>query len=147
MLVTYSPEGAEKPSVWEFDPKRVRQSAAELIEKRYGGRYDEFVEAVQRGQAKARRVLLWHLMVRDGHPSLRYEDVPDFYMGDLEVDYSIDDLQSLRGQIAESSMADDEREAMLERLDLEIATRLGKADSTELTAAELGKDSPSNVDG
>lgn len=146
MFVTYSPEGAEFPTSWEFDPNRVRQSAAEMIEKRYGGRWSDFIQAVQAGEAKARRVLLWHLMVRDGHPSLRYEDVPDFYMGELEVDYSVDDLGRLREQVADSAMPYNEREEMLVRLDLEIATRLGKADSTELTPAELGKDNPSNVD-
>lgn len=139
MHVTYAPQDPADGDrgEWDFDPDRVRQSAAEMIEKRYGDRYAEFIKQVQAGEARARRVLLWHLMSKT-HPTLRLENVPDFYMGELEVDYSVSDLQKLRGQVAESSMADKEREEMVERLDLEIATRLGKGDEP-LDASDLGK--------
>ena len=139
MLVTYKPEEfPDRHKEWEFNPERVRQSRAEMIEKRYGGRYSEWVDGVQRADSRARRVLLWHLMNLD-HPQLKLEDVPDFYMGELEVDYALSDLQKLRAQVAESSMDDATKETTLERLDLEIATRMGSS-VEELTPEDLGKD-------
>ena len=143
MQVTYAPEGTPEgtaPRVWEFDPNRVRAVRAEMIEKRYGNRYAEWVTNVQRGEARARRVLLWHLMNLD-HPHLKLEDVPDFMMGEVEVDYAISDLQRLRVEVSESAMDDKTKEETLERLDLEIATRLGKT-LDEVTPEELGKGDP-----
>lgn len=139
MLVTYKPENAEKPTEWEFDPNRVRQSEAEMIEKRSGLRWTQWVEAIQAGSASARRVLLWHLMRKDHH-TLRLEDVPDFYMGELEIDYSLADLQRLRAQVSDAAMDDKTKAEVLERLDLEIAVRLGKE---EVDPGDLGK-APSN---
>ncbi len=139
MQVTYKPEG--RPSEvqsWEFDPTRVRQSRAEMIEKRYGARFEDWVKEVQAGQARARRVLLWHLMSLD-HPLFKLEDVPDFMMGEVEVDYALSDLQKLRVQVAESAMDDATKEQTLERLDLEIATRLGLT-LDEVTPEDLGKE-------
>lgn len=140
MEVTYKPEGApeDQHRVWDFDPTRVRQSRAEMIEKRYGNRYAEWVNGVQRGDSRARRVLLWHLLGLE-HPMLKLEDVPDFMMFELEVAYSISDLQKLRQEVAESSMDDHTKEETLERLDMEIATRLGK-DMDEVTPEDLGKE-------
>lgn len=139
MQVTYKPEDhPDRNQTWEFDPQRVRQSRAEMIEKRFGGRYSEWVEGVQRADSRARRVLLWHLMSMDHH-TLKLEDVPDFMMGELEVDYALADLQRIRLQVSESSMDDATKETALERLDLEIATRMGRS-VEELTPEDLGKD-------
>jgi hypothetical protein len=64
MQVTYKPEDAEVGSerVWDFDPNRIRAARAEMIEKRYGQRYSEWIKNVQAGEVRARRVLLWHLL-------------------------------------------------------------------------------------
>lgn len=139
MQVTYKPEDhPDRARVWDFNPERVRQSRAEMIEKRFGGRYAEWVDGVQRANSRARKVLLWHLMNME-HPTVKLEDVPDFMMGELEVDYALGDLQKLRRQVAESAMDDATKEQTLERLDLEIATRMGKSED-ELTPEDLGKD-------
>jgi hypothetical protein len=139
MQVTYKPEDRpNETQVWEFDPTRVRQSRAEMIEKRYGQRFAVWVQEIQAGEARARRVLLWHLMNLD-HAQLKLEDVPDFMMGEVEVDYAISDLQKLRLQVSESAMDDATKEQTLERLDLEIATRLGVT-LDEVTPEDLGKE-------
>ena len=139
MQVTYKPEDhPDRHQTWDFNPNRVRQSRAEMIEKRYGARYADWTNEVQRGEARARRVLLWHLMSMD-HPGVKLEDVPDFMMEEVEVDYSISDLQKLRVSVAESAMDDANKETTLERLDLEIAIRMG-ANVEELTPEDLGKD-------
>lgn len=143
MLVKYTPENEDgTPRTgdgWEkeFNPNRVRQSRAEMIEKRYGARYAEWVKEIQAGEAKARRVLVWHLLSAD-HPTFRMEDVPDFAFGELELDYSVADLQKLRREVDESAMDDAAKSETLDRLDMEIATRLLKP-TEELNAEDLGK--------
>ncbi len=139
MLVKYRPEGDESANkTWEFQPEKVRANRGEMIERRYGARYTEWVKEVQAGQLKARRVLLWHLMNLDV-PQFRWEDTPDFMFGELEVDYGVADLQKLRRDVDESAMDDDTKRETLNRLDLEIASRLEK-DPHELTPADLGKE-------
>ena len=138
MIVTYKPEhdpsqGWEK----EFYPLRIKANRAEMIEKRYGQRFTTWVKEVQSGEARARRVLVWHLLSLD-HPTFRMEDVPEFAFGELEVDYSLDDLQKLRKEMAESSANDADKEEILEQIDLEIATKLIKT-TDELTSEDLGK--------
>lgn len=134
MLVTYRPGNGEVQT-WEFDPGRVRQSEAELIEKRAGHNWSTWVESIQSGNAASRRILLWHLMRKDHH-TLRMEDTPDFYMDELEIEYSLADLQLLRNQVSESSMEDAEKDRIIDRLDLEIANRLGKE---EVGPEDMGK--------
>jgi hypothetical protein len=109
-----------------------------MIEKRYGARYPVWAKEIQAGEVKARAVLLWHLMNLDV-PQFRWEDVPDFAFGELEVDYGIPDLQKLRRDVDESAMDDTTKAETLNRLDLEIASRLEK-DPSELTPADLGKE-------
>lgn len=139
MQVTYKPEGKpEDNRSWEFNPERVRANRAEMIETRYGQRYAEWVKEIQAGQVRARRVLLWHLMNLD-HPTFKMEDVPDFAFGELELDYAVSDLQKIRREVAESAMEDAVKDDTLRRLDMEIATRLGK-NLEEVTAEDLGKD-------
>ncbi len=142
MLVTYKPEGAE-PQSWEFNPSKVRTSRAEMIEKRYGHNFNVFTKAIQAGDAKSRRVLLWHLLNLQ-HPTLRFEDTPDFMFGELEIEYSITEMQKLRRELAESALDDSEKEMILRRMDLEIATMLGKEDGEPLTAEDLGKEQTSS---
>lgn len=150
MLVKYMPENEDgtkrEGEGWEkeFQPMRVRAARAEMIERRYGARYSEWVTAIQAGEVKARRVLMWHLLSLD-HPQLKMEDVPDFMFGELELDYSLADLQKLRKEVEDSSMDDQAKSETLERLDMEIATRLVKG-TEELTAEDLGKaQSPSET--
>ena len=139
MLVTYKPENNPSEG-WEYEffPEKVRASRAEMIENRYGQRYSEWVKEIQAGQVKARRVLYWHL-INILHPTFKMEDVPDFEFGELELDYAVSDLQKLRREVDESAMDDATKEDTLRRLDLEIATRLGK-DLEEVTAQDLGKE-------
>jgi hypothetical protein len=133
MFVTYSPEGQPEQR-WEFNPDRVRQSDAELIEKRYGQNWDAFRAGVQSGSAKARKVLLWHMLRREHH-TLRLEDVPDFFMGELKVEHTRGELTVLRDRLAKANLPEGEREQMMTALDIEITdaldseSDLGKATS------------------
>lgn len=118
MNVTYTPAG-DAPQVWHFAPKLVKAGLAEVIEKRAGLRYDEWVDAVLAGSAKARRVLLWHLITLT-HGHLRFEDAPDFAMGELVVERDLDELLEFR-RVVETWKGDEEtRLRGLEEIDDEI---------------------------
>jgi hypothetical protein len=137
MFVTYQPEGKDQQR-WEIDPDRVRQSRAEIIEKRFGKNWDQFRAGVQSGDSKARKVLLWHLISLEHH-TLRYEDVPDFCMGELKVEHSRGELLVLRDRLAKVNLPEDEREQMLTALDIEITDAIASED-------DLGKaPSPSDA--
>lgn len=124
MKVTYKPDGGE-PQEWAWDPGDLRQSEAELIQKRYGGTSDDFAVGVRNGDAKARKVLLWHFQ-RQTHPALRYEDVPDFRMRELKVEYDVDELITIRDRVLKADLPADERDAALASVEFEISERLGE---------------------
>ncbi len=137
MIVTYTPDGDQAQAQrWEFDPDEVRASQAEMIEKRFGDPYDKFRAGVQMGNSKARRVLLWHLMARDHH-TLRYEDTPDFRVGELRVEHTRPELLALRERVAKMGGVDDEtREQVLAALDgdIEAAPEVGDGDGGKATS-------------
>lgn len=133
MKVTYS--GPDDVTSWDFDPDEVPQSQAEMVEKRYGKNWDTFLVDVRSGSAKARRVLLWH-MLRQTHHTLRFEDTPDFKMGAVKVSHSVDELVEIRERIEKSSLSDEDREGIMAALDLEITEAMadeepGKAEASE----------------
>ncbi|MFC6094732.1 hypothetical protein [Saccharothrix lopnurensis] len=98
MFFTYRPADGDEQR-WEFVAAEVRASQAEPIEKSYGQPWDVFLVDVFKGAARARRHLLWHLM-RTDHPALRYEDVPDFALGEVELAFDRGELEAMREQLA-----------------------------------------------
>jgi len=126
MHVTYKPEDGTEQR-WEFDPNRVRASAAEVIEKRYGQNWSKFCADVQSGNMRARRVLLWHLLAREHH-TLRVEDVPDFYADELLVEHTADELLAIKDRLRKATIAEDEREQMLTALDIEISEAIARGE-------------------
>lgn len=139
MIVTYSPEDGPQQR-WEFAPRKIKSRQAEEIERRYGAGFGTWVTHLREGVASARRVLLWHLMRRD-HPTLRWDDVPDFGWGELEVELSRDELTAVRERAAADTSLDPEvREAALEALDKQIAEAPALDDEPEgkATASSAG---------
>lgn len=138
MWVTYRPEDQPEDAVqrWEFNPKRVRTSDAEIIEKRYGANWDTWLNDVRSGSAKARRVLLWHLLRRE-HARLRYEDTPDFYMEELLVEHSVVELLELKDRLSKVKLDDESaREQMATALDIEITDAMAREGVTDETAGK-----------
>lgn len=129
VIITYTPADGEHVT-YDFDPDNLRQSEAEMIEKRMGGEMtvEQWRAAVLQGNSRARRVLLWHLM-RTVHHALRYEDVPDFRVGELKVEMTLGELTALRDRVERSKV--DTRDAMLAALDGEIEQRLAAGDVSE----------------
>ncbi len=130
MIVTYAPEGGAAQR-WEFNPQRVRASEAEAIEKRAGETWDAWLVGVQSGSMKARRVLLWHMLRRD-HPTVRYEDVPDFYAGEVLVEHTSAELTEMRDRVAKANIPADQREQALTALDVALTEAMSReADEPE----------------
>lgn len=129
--------------VFAFVPDQVTQSQAELVEKRFGASWDDFLQAVRGGNAKARKVLLWHLL-RATHHTLRYEDVPDFRMGDVKVSFDYDELMEIRDRVLKAGLSEEDREAVLTALDIDITEALdapegsGKAGDSSTSAPVSG---------
>ncbi|MGI5293273.1 hypothetical protein ACQEVF_59550 [Nonomuraea polychroma] len=136
MIVTYRPEDGNEPQTWEFDPRKIRASRAEMIEKRAGENWETWLMQVQQGNMRARRVLLWHLMSIP-HPGMRYEDTPDFYAGELEVQHTAAELGEMKDRILKAGLPEDQVAQVLMVIDMEMA-QAPDADKT-ITGKVLSK--------
>lgn len=120
MHVTYMPESGDIRK-WKFDASKVRSSKAEMIERRFGESWLQWKQAVQTGNMRARRVLLWHLMTTD-HPGFRWEDTPDFLDDELLVEFDVAELHAYRSAVERTgSLSADDKADMLAVIDDEIA--------------------------
>jgi len=122
MIVTYTPQGTDQPRTWSFDPEDVPESMAEVIERRFGGdnpTYEAWQQGILHGSARARRVLLWHLLQRE-HPTIRYEDV-DPTRKQLTVQFTRTELYAMKDRVqATRKMPAEQREQILLALDIQL---------------------------
>lgn len=116
MFLTYRPDDGDEQR-WDFDASQVLASQAEPIEASYKAGWDPFMVDVLTGVVRARRHLLWHLL-RTEHPALRYEDVPDFRLGQVEVEFDRGELTAMRERLAAGGQLTAEQ---LAHIDGEIA--------------------------
>lgn len=149
MFLRFRAEGASEDALYEFRPDKTPRVRAAIAEKLYSKAAGERrtweqlkADALQGGIA-ARTVALWIAMT-DKHPSLRFEDLPDFDTGALVMEYSKEELRRMRGGIAESdSMLDSEKAAILAQVDRDIDTAPAGSDEPDPLpdpeVAELGK--------
>lgn len=128
MRLTYTPE--DNPSdvrSWDWDPRRIRQSEATIIERHYGGKpYEQFVAEAQGQVQGALRVLLWRLMCRD-HPHLAWKDAPDPYVDEIKVEHSSAELREAIANLERAPMSPDDRE---------LAVSVARAQLAEVEARE-----------
>ena len=117
MYLVYKPEGAEEPTRWKYDPKKLMSVEREDIERRTGRDYAEFVKSVAMGNSLCRRALLFTFLRRE-HPKTRFEDV-DFAWDELELQYSKAEYLEMREHALET-LSGDELAAALRGLDSEI---------------------------
>lgn len=120
MKVTFAPEGGS-PQVWDYVPSKVKQSEAEMLERKAGSSYDEFNKNVLGGYAKARKVLLWHCFRKD-HLLYRWEDLPDFAMAEVTVEFDAAELADIRAAVAGAKIDDSEKAEALAMIDSQMAT-------------------------
>lgn len=136
MFLRHTPEGAAASNLYEFRPERTDYNRARVAEKLYskacGERrtWEQFVAEAKSGSIAARKIALW-LAMTDKHPMLRFDDVPDFKVGELTMEYSKQELRVIRAGIAASeNLLDNDKASYLAGLELEIAE------------AEAGSDEP-----
>lgn len=121
MQVTWDPENGEQPQVWQFDPDDVFRKDAELIEKHYArGSYDQWRAALMIGEIAARAVLLWY-MLKQVHPKVRYEDVPDFRVRQLKTEMGTSELKMLWERVKRMKLDADTREAFNAQFEADMA--------------------------
>lgn len=119
MIVTFTPEDGDTQR-FHFNPRKIKATQAEMIERRYGGRWNLWIDEVSLGSMTARRVLLWFLLQRQ-HPVFRWEDTPDFCMDELLVELDRDELTRARDAVAARADLEDElRERALAAFDEQI---------------------------
>lgn len=118
MYLVYSPEGQEEPTRWKYNPRKIMSAEREWIERRTDRNWSEFTKDVIQGSSLCRRALLYVFLKRE-HPTVKWDDV-DFAWDELKLEYSKAELIELRSTVAES-VSGDERAAVLEKLDTEIA--------------------------
>lgn len=115
MQFVYAPEGAE-PRKWDFDPYKLMSPEIEVIERRTGLPYAEWMEHVGKGSVLALHGLLYVLLKRTT-PTLKWDDV-QFCMADvgweMEPDEIADVVRTLEEQAANGHLSDDEAEYLVE---------------------------------
>jgi hypothetical protein len=119
MLVEWDPENGEDKQTWQFDPKDVFRKDAALIEKHYGGSWDQWIQGLRIGEINARAVLLWY-MLKLVHPKIRFDDVPDFRVRQLEVQMGVTELRELYEQAKKLKLDPDTREAFETRFEADM---------------------------
>ncbi|MBN0043124.1 hypothetical protein JS756_03135 [Streptomyces actuosus] len=118
MYLVYSPEGQDEPKRWKYNPRRMMSAEREAIERRTGRNWSDFTQDVIKGNSLCRRALL-HALLKREHPTLKWDDV-DFAWDELTLEYSRAELTEIRQTVADTATGD-ERDAVLEKLDAEIA--------------------------
>lgn len=110
MHVTWDPENGEGQQVWNFDPGDVTRKKATLIEKHFGGSWDQWLQGLQMGQIQARSVLLWY-MLSLVHDRIKFDDIPDFRVRQLKVEMGVAELRDLWERAKRVKLTPDQREA------------------------------------
>ncbi|WP_405799271.1 hypothetical protein [Streptomyces sp. NBC_01506] len=104
MFLIYQPEGADEPTKWRYNPKKLMSVEREDIERRTGKNFTDFTTAVLQGNSLCRRALLFTFLRRE-HPKTRFEDV-DFAWDELTLDYSRQEYERMREKVLETQHGD-----------------------------------------
>lgn len=143
MWVEYKPEDPATSGDggrWQFDPARVLGAHAEMIERRFGGTWEQFSVAVMRGSIKARRILLWYFRMR-AHPGYRLEELPEFYTGELVVSFDVAELRRMRADAEKADWdSDEEKEQTFTAIDKMLTEAISDEQAELESAAGAGRE-------
>lgn len=123
MQVTWKPEDGEPDKVWQFDPYDVGRKDAMAIEKQYGSSWDRWVHGLRLGEIHARAVLLWHMM-KQVHPRLQFNDIPDFRVRQLDVQMGVAELKELYERAKKIRLDPEERERFEAQFEVDMRDAL-----------------------
>lgn len=143
MLVEYTPDGQTEPTTWTYTRNKVMSKRGEMIERVYGDTFERWNVALVQGSARARRVLLWHLIGME-HPRLKYADLDDYRTDQLVLRFDSSELKGMRDNVgSDKKMSEDERDAMTGYLHAEYVAAMRRelgaeeSDASEFTDEEL----------
>jgi hypothetical protein len=88
----YAPEDGPQQE-WQFNPMRLMNVEAEMLEGVGGDFWDDYASAGQKllsGNVRARRAFLW-LFLRRNQPDLRFQDLA-FRIDEVRIEVEDDDL-------------------------------------------------------
>lgn len=125
MKFVYAPEGAD-PREWDFEPNKIPAKDAELIERRTGMHFGDWLDAVNAGSMLAYHALLFIYMRRDNQ-ALQWDQL-DFNFSEVGIKLSDDEVRD--------RLIDLERRARKNTLD-EREGRMLAALRDSTTAGEL----------
>ncbi|MEV1049670.1 hypothetical protein [Streptomyces sp. NPDC049887] len=128
MYLIYQPEGSEEPTRFKYNPRKLMSAEREMLERKTGKDFTDFTSSVLSGNSLARRALLYMFLKRQ-HPTIKWDDV-DFAWDELKLEYSKQELVTMREAISENTSGD-ERTATLANLDAEIETAIDEEDEGE----------------
>lgn len=116
-LFVYKPEGAD-PRRWDFQPGKILNTEAKVIEKMTGMSFGEWQDAMIRGSITAMEAYLFVMLKRE-HPTLRPAELV-FCTEDLDVEFTDEEtvaqIAELREKAATEGLSDREA-AYLEALE------------------------------
>ena len=124
MYLVYTPDGGDEQR-WEYNPRKLRATEREMLEKRTELNFTEFTSKVLEGNSLCRRALLF-LFLRRQHPKIRWEDV-DFAWDELRLEFSKQELMQLRERVQQTLTGSD-LEVALAKLDEEIEEAYDEGD-------------------
>lgn len=113
MKFVYAPEGAERKA-WDFDPNRLLNVEAEVIERQTGFTFNEWLEKVQRGSMLALHGLLFVLLKRENH-KLQWDQV-QFTLSELDFELDDDETAELYASLAKREADGEELDESEKRL-------------------------------
>lgn len=144
MRLIYSPEGAE-PQSWDFEPRKIMNPEAELIERYTGWTFEEFGQQFLKGSTLARHALLY-VMLKRKTPGLRFEEV-QFAMGEVDVVFGDEEMRAFRAALEEkrdSVGLDDKEQAALDELVAVMPEEAAPFEEQEPEAPASGSDDPTS---
>jgi len=119
VILVYAPEGAEEPTRFTYNPRKLMSAEREMLERRTSRNFSKFTTDVLEGNSQCRRALLF-LFLKRQHPGVKYEDV-DFAWDELQLEYSKSEyLQMREGML--TALTGDQLAIALEQIDKEIET-------------------------
>lgn len=139
MDVSYDPEDGSEKRSWQFDPEDLLTSEAIAIEKAYGEGSEQWLQALRTNEAKARRVLLWHLL-RQEHRTLAFKDTPDFRKRQLQVQMNVAELRELASKIGRMKLNEDTKEQLTAAIEVDIRDAMEREGVFE---GEIAEETPS----
>jgi hypothetical protein len=86
----YSPEGAE-PREWDFEPRKMSSKEAELIERRTGMHFGNWLAAINEGSMLAYHALLFTYLRRENQ-SIQW-DTLEFTFDEVGIQLSDDEVR------------------------------------------------------